>query len=178
MINLIPPEGHIALKREYYIRVASTFSLLFGSAFLLLTVAYAPTYILVNAQIKALELEVNDNLAIDDTVKDVEAEVRLTQSVLSKLKAQMPDVLGSEVIEEIERTVKGGITFKNFSIEQTNGRIERIQVQGTAPTREALAQFKNAIGASPMFLSGEVPIADLARELNLPFAITITLDHS
>lgn len=178
MINLIPPEGHTALKREYCIRVVSTLALLFGAVFLLLTVAYVPAYILMNAHIKSLELEVHEAFVLGDTFKNAEVEVRLTQSVLEKLKAQTPLVSGSEAIEEIERMVKGGITLRNFSIQQVNGRIERVHVQGVAPTREALAQFKNSIGASPMFLSGEVPIADLARELNLPFAMTITLDHS
>ena len=81
----------------------------------------------------------------------------------------------SIAIEEIEKIADGSIAFRSFSIGEPglNGIIQ-IQAQGVAPTREILVKFKTDILASESFKTAEIPISDLAQDVNLPFVMTIT----
>lgn len=175
MINLIPPEGHKALKREYILRVGATLSLLFASVALLLAVALIPTYVLIAAQLNAFALESAQETKKGDALKDINAEVNMTKELLAQLKTTPEKVPVSAIIEEIQKHTPALVVFDTFYIESGTDGVERIQVQGNAATREALARLKNELESSAMFEKAEVPIADLARDVDLSFAITITL---
>lgn len=175
MINLIPPEGHKALKREYVLRVGATLSLLFASVALMLAVALIPTYVLIAAQLNAFALESAQETKKVDALKEINTEVDMTKELLAQLKTTPEKVLVSAIIEEIQKHAPASVVFDTFYIESGADGVERIQVQGNAATREALARLKNELESSPMFEKAEVPIADLARDVDVSFAITITL---
>jgi hypothetical protein len=174
MINLIPPEGHAAVRLEYRLRVTATLALLFAGVAVLLGIALIPTYVLTSAQITALELETAQN-GKKVAFEKAEETVRTTNAILTRLNALPHGILLSSIIDEVQKSTPASIQLKTFYIRTlTDGKID-IQIQGVAPTRSALAQLKNAIESDAMFLHAEVPIADLARDSDLPFAITITL---
>ena len=175
MINLIPPEGHKAVKREYRLRVMAVSLLFFGWVFFLFAIALIPTYILIQGQIKAFTSETEQKLKKDDILAEADQEVRMTKDILTQLKLSAVSVTASDAIAEVQKNAPAEIIFKTFSTEVNAGVIERIQVQGVAPTRDALSQLKGSIESSEMFEKAEVPISDLARDINLPFSITIVL---
>lgn len=175
MINLIPPEGHRVIKREYVLRVGATYCFLFACISVLLTVALIPTYVLVGAQLNTLRLEVEKGSGGEEEFQKADEAVRITKDVLAQLKTRVGTVSMSNAINEVQNIAPSSITFKTFRVEESNGAIEKIQVQGVAPTREALARLRVLLEASSLFATAEVPIADLARDENLPFAITVTL---
>ncbi len=175
MINLIPPEGHKVMRREYLLRAWSTILLLFSCVVIFLTIALIPAYVLTNAQIKAFELETEQKNGNDDIYANVEKEVQVANSMLNQFKTPSPSMFSSAVIEEIKNSAPASIAFSTFQVNTTGVVIDTVQIQGVAPTREALAQLKLKLEASPMFEKAEVPIADLAKDTNLPFTITITL---
>lgn len=178
MINLIPPEGHKAVKREYLFRAGSTFCFLFGWVGLLIAAALIPTYVLISAQIGTFELEAEREQSKDDAVKKAQEEVGTAEAILMQLKTTTETFFSSTAIDEIQKRAPRSIAFRTFSIEESQGRIEKVQIQGVAPTREALAELKTAIESSDLFLKAEVPIADLARDVDLPFAITVTIERT
>lgn len=175
MINLIPPQGIRAAKREYVLRTAATALMLFGTIVLLLVAAHVPTYILVDAQIKTLELTAEKEAGREDAIKTAEAEVKRVQAVLAQLKKTPSKTREIDVVTEIEKYTSGAIELQNFTVTMENVKTDLIQVRGIAATREALAQFKNALENSPLFEKADIPISDLVRETNLPFTITLTL---
>ncbi len=175
MINLIPPEGHKAVKREYLLRVGSTLAFLFGWVAIFLGIALVPTYVLIDAQIDTFMLEQATEQVKEESFKKAQEEVRTIETVLTQLKSYTPKVLPSSVIAEIQKRSPRNVTFRQFSIDEVEGVIEKVQIQGVAPTRESLAQLKNSLETSEMFDTAEVPIADLARGAELPFAITVTM---
>jgi hypothetical protein len=177
MINLIPPEGQKVLKREYIFRVGGTIAGLFGVVCLLLSVALVPTYVLIGAQIKGSLAEVEKEGGENEAFVKADEEVKETKALIRQLKTFAPTLSMSDVVEEITHVAPGGILFRTFLVEDKAGKILNIQAQGTASTREVLAQLKSALEASPLFEEAEVPIADLARDVNLPFTITITLEE-
>jgi hypothetical protein len=169
MINLLPPEGHRAVKQEYFFRAGASVLLLFSCVGIFLTVAFIPTYVLVGAQIKAFEGTEKSN---PDTSVVTEVDMKETEDLLKQLKKTSEQQTTNSLIKKIEETASSEIMFKTFRIDMNKGTTT-IQVQGIAETREALAQFKNALVATDVFEKADVPISDLARETDLPFMITI-----
>ncbi len=178
MINLIPPIGHKTIRREYILRVVSTILLLFSSVIICLTIALVPRYVLVDTQIKVLESELNQQGISTDVYSAVEKEVKNSNNVLSQIKSVSPHTLSSTVIEEVKAVASPSITFETFQVDSGGDRVNSVQIQGVAPTREALAQLKLKLENSPMFEKAEVPIADLVRDTNLPFTITVVLEKN
>ena len=175
MINLLPPTGHKIVKQEYFFRVGSSLCLLFASVNILLTIALVPTYVLVDAQVKSLEAESPEEGASADASKASDAEIKKTQQILKQLKTTKESVLSSTAIAEIQKYAPDTIAFSNFQVATSKGAIDSIQVQGVAPTREVLSHFKEALEQTEVFQKAEVPLSDLAKDTNLPFALTVTL---
>jgi len=175
MTNLIPPEGKKSVKREYFLRVGATYGFLFSFVLILLSAALIPTYVLVGAQIDAFEAEKEQNNNDTSALQEIDKEVEAIKEILAQFKRTPENILPSVLISEIKNVAPYSIGFTNFTVQAEEGVIDKIKIQGDAPTREALAALKNAIEASPFFDKAEVPIADLARDTDLPFAITVTL---
>ena len=175
MINLIPPEGHKIVRREYLLRVFATALFLFGFVCIILTVALLPKYLRIGTMIHAFALETQKVGNKDAAFLEAEKEVLVTRDILLQLKMSKESVTASEAIEEIQKHAPPEVVFKNFSTELLDGVIERVKMQGVAPTREDLLHLKVAIEESEMFETAEVPISDLALDINVPFSITITL---
>lgn len=175
MINLIPPSGYKTVRYEYYLRVASTIGMLFAGVFILLSVALIPMYVLLDAQINAFAIEQAQQMENEDAFTVADHEVNLAREMLAQLKRGEDTPAPSEIITEVRAVAPPNIIFTNFIMNTSDGAMDKIQIQGQAPTREALANFKTALESSPRFGLVELPIADLARDENLPFAISIEL---
>lgn len=174
MINLIPPAGVRVLKREYLLRVGATCGFIIGVVFLLLTATLVPTYVLTRAQIQEYQTRMKGVGNEAQAFADAEKEAEKTQILLAQLQTNPSTFRASDVVREVERVAPHGIVFKTFSILSTAGVAKTIQVQGTASTREVLIQFKKAIEASDVFEKAEIPIADFAKDVDLPFTVTIS----
>lgn len=156
-------------------RVGASYCLLFGFVALLLGAAHVPTFILINAQIQAVELTAEKEAAKEDIIKQADEDVKHTQVLLAQLKKTVVRQREIDIVSEIEKSTSENVELKNFSIDNMGVKTDSILVQGVAKTREDLARFKSALVASPMFDKAEVPIADLVRDTDLPFTVTLTL---
>lgn len=174
MINLIPEEAESVVKREYVFRVGGTISLLLGAVFLVLTIALIPTYVLIGAQITTSVRQAEES-GLSEEFARADSEVKTARNLLRQFTGDVPAVFGSTAIEEIRAAAPSGISFRFFRIEEEKGVLKKVHVQGTASSREALASFRAAVEQSDLFAAAEVPIADLARDVNLPFTMTVTL---
>ncbi len=175
MINLIPPEGLQAVKREYIFRVGSTLALLFSAVFILLSVSLIPTYVLLESETNILANETGRTSDVDTKLNHVETEILMINNILTQVKSVGNETLPSSVIEAIQASAPAGVLLKNFSMNMSNGSIDSVQIQGVASTRESLVQFRTAVEALPLFGKAEIPLSDLAKDTNLPFGMVITL---
>lgn len=176
MINLIPPEAEKVAKHEYILRVGGILAFLLSAVLLIFTIALVPTYVLISAQIDT-SIQQTEDAGLDEEFKKADAEVVLTKAFIDHIRTKEQRVQPSVIIESITDAVPPGISLGLFVTKQNEktGVIEKIDLQGIASTRELLAQFKSAVEEASLFVKAEVPIADLARDTNLPFTMSITL---
>jgi hypothetical protein len=174
MINLIPPGGHRAVRKEYVMRVGATYCFLFAAVAILLTIALVPTYVLVRAQMRGFSTHgVVQETATD--LKSIEADVTRIEAILAELRRHPETTPMTSILRAIEDAASSGITFRNFVLGHTKGTLNPIQVQGVASRREDLVALKQALEQHALFESATVPLGDLAREREVPFSLTITL---
>jgi hypothetical protein len=177
MINLIPPKGHIALKHEYVLRVASVYAFLLAGVLAAATALMIPTYVLTSTQLTGARDE-GDRMAETKQKFDTAfGEIRVANTVMAQLRKESSTTDISEVISEVVRVAPRGITFTTFQATREEAKLSEIQVQGTADSRIVLASFKNALEGSDRFSEAIVPISDLARDSELPFVVTVTLEE-
>lgn len=173
MINLIPPEGYQTVKHEYLLRVGAVYCYLFSVVCILVGVALVPMYVLIGAQITDMEQEALEESGTKAIIEKADREVVAANGVLAQLMTEESTFSMSAAIDEIHLRAPGGILFKTFYIGEAKSGNTTIQVQGVAATREKLIQFKAALEESALFETVEVPISDLAKDVELPFALTI-----
>jgi Tfp pilus assembly protein PilN len=176
MINLIPHKGQVALKHEYTLRVASVYGFMLGGVFLASTALLVPTYVLTSTQLSVAQDESSNIEETRAAFDSAFGEIKVANTVMAQLRKEQDAIAISTVIEEIVKSAPHEVTFTTFQTTREGVRLKEIRVQGIAKNRIALSTFKNAIEASPLFLQALVPIADLARDTDLPFVITITLE--
>lgn len=161
------------MKREYLFRVGAVYCFLFSVVCVLIGVALIPMYVLVRAEINEMSYEAVREQGTAEMLKNADATIAITNSVLSQLATKERTFLVSVAIDEIQKLAPEGVTFESFYVDGARDSVEKILVQGASPTREKLAQLKTSLEASEMFQTVEVPISDLARDVNLSFTITI-----
>ncbi len=175
MINLIPPNGHTALKHEYVLRIASVYGFILGGVFLASAALMVPTYVLTSAQLKTAHQSNEEMELTKAAFAEAADEIKRVNAVMSVLRIEENPIVYSEIIEEVIRSTSEGITLATFRAAQVNTTLNTVVVQGTASNRRSLSSFKDALEASPLFETAQLPISDLARDTNLPFMVTLTM---
>ncbi len=175
MINLIPPNGQTALKHEYMLRVLAVYGFLLTGVFAACTVLLVPTYLLTGVQLTGAQDQSND---IEETKAAFDAafsEIKIANTIMGQLRANNMQTTMESVVRDVASLAPSGITFTSFSAERVDGVVREVVVLGRANTRRTLASFKATLETSDHFREAHVPISDLARDTNLPFAVTIVL---
>jgi len=175
MINLLPPKARKAAAREYWAHVCTVWGILLSIIALVTFLLLIPSYVLVTSQLTALETAVQEGVGSEESFKAAEEHIRNANLLSSQLNKRDVLVPSHEIIRALEEAASSEIQLNFFKIVRENTTIKNIHIQGTASSREALAQFKITLERSPLFETAVVPISDLARETNLPFAITVII---
>ncbi len=176
MINLISPKGHTAMKHEYILRVATMYGFLLSGVFIASAALMIPTYVLTSTQLTGARDEGNRMAETKQKFDAAFGEIRIANTVMVQLRKESSTVDISSVIEEVVRVAPRGIAFTTFQATREGVVLKSMLIQGVADNRTALASFKNALEGSEYFSQALVPISDLARDSELPFVLTVTLE--
>jgi len=175
MINLIPPQAYKSVVREYWARVVTAWLFLLSAVVLVTLFVTIPSFVLVRTQLEALELEVLKGSGTEQDFKDSENLVRAANSLAGQLGSSGALVSLNEIVLTIQEAAGSDVVLSGQSVKRGESGIEYINIRGTAKSREALAGFKTALERSALFDTALIPISDLAREVDLPFTITVTM---
>lgn len=177
MSNLIPQFAKKKVATEYWLRVVTTWFVLWGVALLIGTIFLFPMYIYTSVQI-----DVNS-----ESAKSAEASVASFEDVafdLQKASIQARNVIQNErrtkafkYVELVERNFGLGTQLNSVAFSSDANGISQINVQGEADSREALASLRDRFIEEPAIASANLPISNLAQESDIAFTITITMSN-
>jgi hypothetical protein len=173
MINLIPPSAQTEVRKEYWLRVATVWLFLCGSALLILVVLNIPLHVLVGSQLDAFSNEYAQANLESELFKGSEEAVKKANDVAQLLSNTHDEPTFSKIIEEIESLSGSDIRILDVTLTRKGALLEPIVVRGSAASRLALTEFQDALEAHPLFKQAELPLSNLARDKDIVFTITI-----
>ncbi|OGI64176.1 hypothetical protein A2914_00520 [Candidatus Nomurabacteria bacterium RIFCSPLOWO2_01_FULL_41_21] len=176
MINLIPIEEKQKMTRAFYLRLTVVSLLVLGCSMLVAGVALLPSYFFVKVKQNLVLSKLEEQKA--ETLSSLELEaVTLTGKLNAKLNlvessSQNKYIVSQKVINEIllKKIPEIKITRISYSSSQ-EGR--KIQISGTAPSRDKLLSFNNALSNDPAFKQVDLPVSNFVKGSNISFFMTI-----
>lgn len=178
MINLIPQKAKRNLRFEYWVRAISVWFITWSVALFAGACIFFPAYVLIGTQINAYQESAT--AAYEKVAGYENASTELVQaSVQAKSimdEAALPQI--SKYITLFGQLEKAGIEIKKMSVTRNVEGISPITVAGNAADRQSLASFRDRILATEEVSSVDFPISNLAKDKDIQFSITVTLNNN
>jgi len=177
MINLIPQSAKKNIIKEYWIRVFSTWLLLWAFALLCGAAILFPAYILVSSQVAVYEAsaELASQKVADYETASV-ALVRASQQA-REVVSQADVTPVSSYIELFTQLQGVEINISRLNLATQGNEMMPVNITGTATDRQSLASFRDRMLAHPLISEVNLPISNLATDKDIQFSITVTMTN-
>lgn len=162
---------------DFYSRLAILFLSVINFCILVTFILMLPSYFVLsvkNTTIDAkLETQKQEALpTLDQTtlasIKDINNELNLVEQ---SQKNKFP--LSLKVINAIVLNKRPDIKITQILYENDAITGKRISIDGTAPSREVLLLFREALGNDPNFKSVDLPISNFVKGTNIQFYLSL-----
>jgi hypothetical protein len=178
MINLIPATAKKSLIKEYWMRAATVWLFLWSVAVLLGIFILVPSYVLIHSQVSAYK---DSAASASEKIASYEALAKELERS-GKLAAMMKDTFSkpstSRYLALFRSLERDGITLSEISIIRGDKGVEPVALTGIADDRQALAAFRDTMVAQEVISSVDLPLSNLAKDKDIPFDVTVTLDNT
>lgn len=175
MANLIPPKARTVVTREYWVRTATVWMLLAAGAGVVTAVFMAPTYVLVSMQHDALENRAATVRSQQESYAAAAEEIERANALIEHIDRNREAVSAVALIKTLDTLTGSSVSITRVSFMQDRRAVEPIAISGVAANRTALANFRDALEASDLITSVDLPISNLAGDRDIPFSITLEL---
>jgi len=179
MINLIPPVVRKAIVKEYWVRVLSVFLGIASIVALMSMVFLSPVYVLVSSQVDVYAQSANE-AALRVAEYDISASALVAANSMAQKIVDLKEVDNFSAAAELLESLQGtGIVLDGFEFgREIGGDLAPVQVSGKAQTRQALADFRDALLAQPTITAVNLPIANLAKDKDIQFSLGVVFKKS
>jgi hypothetical protein len=177
MINLIPQSAKNNIVTEYWVRVVSTWLLLWAFALVCGTAIIFPAYTVVSSQVDVYQesAELASAKVADYESANV-ALVRSSQQAREVVQqAEVKSV--SSYIELFSSLQSADIIITRINLTHEGAEVLPVDIVGSASNRQALASFRDRLLADPLISEVDLPISNLATDVNIKFSITVTMNN-
>ena len=162
------------LKRDYRIRIFITLMIFIASGIVIGILSLLPSYIISYTLEKDLvnQVEAIQRSRTADGIDNVISELNKSYTYVKILRNDKPKISFLANIQEVLALRTKNIAITSFEVASSSEEgISEMVLQGNAATRESLLAFKKGIEADPNISNLELPISDLAKSKDIPFAI-------
>ena len=177
MINLIPNEEKKVMIKNFYYRLTVVILFALGLVILIASIVLLPSYFISSGKERSF------NKSLDaETAKEIETINQQNLSIVLALDYKLSllekssrnkFILSERVINEIllKKTPDIRITQIYFENNVTEGR--KINISGTAPSRERLSTFSRTLENDPLFKKVDLPISNFIKGSNIRFSLSL-----
>lgn len=177
MINLIPPSAKKSLLIEYWVRVASTWLILWSIALLASAAILLPAYVLIGTQVSVYKNSAQEATEKVAGYEDVSRGlVRASQQARVLVDEDSLPVL-SEYMTLFEELQGADVQLNQIAISRKEAGFNPITLSGVASDRQALASFRDRLLSKEEITKVDLPISNLARDKDIQFTITVNLEN-
>ncbi|MFA5840979.1 MAG: hypothetical protein WC847_01755 [Candidatus Paceibacterota bacterium] len=177
MINLIPKEEKKKMTMGFYFKLGILFFFMVDFCILVAFFSFLPSYFissvkysLIGEKLEAQKLEPlpplgEQSLAL---VKDINSKLDL----IEKFEKNRFLVSG-KVINSILLKKRSDIKITQILYENSEAKGKKISITGSAPSREVLLLFRQALEDSPNFKNIDLPVSNFVKGSNISFYLTL-----
>lgn len=181
MINLIPQEEKKKIIKGFYYKLIVLFLAIMGASFLFAFIAILPSYFLSSVKDSIandkLETQKKEPVPMPEVetlavIKDLNNKLTLIEKAESNkfiISKQVIDVIFSKKLPDIKITA---ISYENDSNDNLLSN-KKITIEGTAPSREMLLLFRQALEADSAFQHVDLPISNFVKGSNIQFYLSL-----
>ncbi len=169
------------MMRGFYYRLAVLGLIMAGISFCILCVAIIPSYFLAATKDSIadskLTAQKNDPVPVPDqqtlaTIKDLNAKLAVVEK-----NEKNTFTVSSRVINDILLKKTPGVKITDISYEDASlsdaSQGKKISIEGTAPSRDVLLSFRQALGDDANFKSVDLPISNFIKGSNIQFYLSV-----
>lgn len=176
MSNLLPRSTKQAILLEYRVRIAALWCFVVSGAVLIGTLLFVPAYVLIQSELSYVTSELRNNETDSQTTYRETLAAINRANTLGRVLAQNTDTFTvTDLLREIDVELRPSISFQGITYAHHEDGTPKIEILGTAATREELAQFVERLKRNPHFRDASVPFGQLAQAKNAPFTITLAI---
>lgn len=173
MFTLLPQNFKKDLMKEYRLHLLTVATILTLFIITLAICLFLPTFISIKAENSKLSLE-EKSLADSISKKNTDDFSKTLTSLKSDLDlVSIPDSKASPIIESLYLHILPGILIQKIEYTAIDAQTFSAGVSGVAATRKILSSFAKELKSEKMFTEVKLPIANLAKETEVSFTISI-----
>ncbi len=165
------------MANNFYYRLTILSFIMLGIVICFALLLIAPSYILVRAQNNFI----NEKLVIQESepvpvldqqtllaIKELDEKLGLVESLqVNKF------IVSERIINEVMDSKIPDIKIVSISYENNGVNGKKVSISGTAPSRERLLLFRQALEGNSAFQSVDLPISNFVRGSNIPFYLSL-----
>jgi len=181
MINLIPSKEKKEMTKGFYCRLVVLFLMTLGTSFLIAFVAILPSYFLSSVKNNIvdvkLEAQKQEPVPLPDqqtlaTIRDLNKKLDLIEKTANSKFIVSQKVINTIILKKMP-DIK--ITDISYDDNSQNGSLpgKKISIQGTAPSRETLLSFRQALEDSTNFKNVNLPISNFVKGHDIQFYLSL-----
>ena|SRR3989344_2398007 len=180
MINLIPNKEKKEMVKSFYFRLLVLFLVIASVSLLIAFVAILPSYFLSSAKNRIvnekLEIQKKEPMSLPQeetlaVIKDLNNKLTLIEKAEDNKFTISQKVVNAIIIKKMSNIKITDISYQNDSASAKSS--QKISIQGTAPSREVLLLFRQALQDDVAFKSVDLPISNFVKGSNIQFYLSL-----
>jgi len=177
MINLVPKAEKKKIATDFFYRLAALFLMTLNFCILVAFISIIPSYFLSSVKDASvnmkLEIQKNEPLPLFDqqtldTIKDINNKLDLVEKAE---KNRFP--ISEKIIRAVLLKKRPDIKITQILYENNPTQGKKISILGTAPSREVLLLFRQALENDPTFKNIDLPISNFVKGSNIQFYLSL-----
>lgn len=177
MINLIPKEEKKQMTIDFYFRLGLLFLIMLDFCIVILFVSILPSYFLSSVKVTLVNTKLENQkreplpLLGEQSlaeIKDINNKLDLVDNAEKNKFTLSVRVINSIILEKRSDIKITQIVYENNFI---SGK--KISITGTAPSREVLLLFRQALEDNSTFKNVDLPISNFVKGSNIQFNLNL-----
>lgn len=177
MINVLPLDQKIALRKEYRLRLVTLCLFVFSILVFLASFLLLPAYVLSKEKVSTLEIQLqkyneeNPTTSVDNLTKLI-SNINNNLAILNKENPSISvvdDMLGTILASRVS-----GITISRMSYRMSLEEKNTFELNGRAVDRASLRSFEDKLKESSKVESTDLPVSNFTKRSNIDYSLTVT----
>ena len=174
--TLIPTNLKKALRHEYHIRALVVLLFMLSVSGIIGIVSMMPAFVYVKTESDNISktLSALQKSAGNIDGKNIDNDAAKQDNILALFNDQSKGKTNNSTIIDSIISVRGNVRITSLAISRTGSTTIVVTIQGVAPTRDSLINFKNQLATVTPGNKIDLPISALAKSKDIQYSLTLT----